>query len=347
MTIPAPPPATPTDAVERQLRIGLIGPGANALEQLIPCIQLCGRAKLVGVASRTTEGAKGTAQRFGADVFTNRWKDLCDPALVDGLVVSVGPAVHALVLAEAIKVGIPVFVEKPPTRTPAQLRALADLEAKRNAVVFVDYNFVYGETFGFWAEALARHGVVRHLKLRFVSSKPRSKSNTYSSLVEQLLYEMAIHPFSIAANLFGEARSVSASCCSLGHGMFAIHITAMFSDGRLVTIDSGNYSNRLEYRCEGVTDQGATVVLDQHNEIQLWQAGAAPRLDTKEMTVYTWPSRRGGYARTGYQVAFESFIDSALGISRSRSSLARSLPIYDMLERAQQSIESTSDAGGH
>jgi predicted dehydrogenase len=179
------------------------------------------------------------------------------------------------------------------------------------------------------------------LRIRFVSKHPREAIWGLPSVTAALLLSAGIHPIDMALRVLGAPRTVQASECRLANGVLSIQLAIQCVEG-IGHIELGNYSNRLEYRCEALSESGASAVLEQHN--RLWftnLAGAAEvrhAADGKAVVGYEWPSRRGGYERTGYQPMLASFRDAVLDRTPSTSPLEACRDSYWVIDRAFEQL---------
>jgi predicted dehydrogenase len=320
------------------LRYGLIGPGAHATEQLLPALAQLEGAELVAVAARSLERAHAAAARWGAERYTDNWEDLLDSQVVDAVILAATPELHAEAIGLCLERGVSVFAEKPPAPGASYLKQLVGAEraAPRGVVAFVGFNFPYGASYVKLREALSSHGEIRSFDVRMVSSKPLELVGNAASLEESLLLGLGLHTIDMALRAMGFPSSVDVARAKIDDRRLALRIGLGYEDGRLATIHIGNHSNRLEYRCEIVTASGTTGVLDQHNTLILSEAGKSPSqvaLAAKEIVQYAWPSRRGGYGRTGYLPELESFHRSVVEGLPSTSSLAATLKSYEIVDR--------------
>ncbi|MFC9220560.1 Gfo/Idh/MocA family oxidoreductase [Streptomyces hygroscopicus] len=329
------------------VRYGLIGPGGHAQEHLLPALSSLDGARLEAVAARRKSAAAQAAARWQARLYTDDWTELADPAVVDAVIVAASPAFHARVVEHCLSAGVGVFVEKPPAPDTATLEALvaAEAGAPPGAPVFVGFNFPYGTSYRKLLDRLRPHGQVRGFDLRMVSAKPLAPDWHHTTVTRSLLYGLGTHAIDMALRELGVPDAVTAHTAVIDQRRRAIRIVLGYADGRLATLHVGNHSNRLEYRCELITSQGVTGVLDQHNTLELTRPPGAPGvglLDGKETLRHQWPSRRGGYERTGYAGELASFQRSLTEKLPSTSTLAACLDVYRVLDEV---LRQTGDDG--
>jgi hypothetical protein len=144
---------------------------------------------------------------------------------------------------------------------------------------------------------------------------------------------MAVQVLDDVATVSSHVRRVDESRVVAG-----VFLTA--SDGRLAVLDLGNYSNRFITRVELVTENGMVGLLDDLRNIEMYQ-GHRPdnqrgRFEGKERVQYAVPSLRGGFGIGGYDRALASFRDSIVSNAASASSIERSKPVYDVIDKILQ-----------
>jgi predicted dehydrogenase len=261
---------------------------------------------------------------------------------LDALVVAGPPELHAEIARHCLERKIHVFVEKPPAPNSRMLADLVALEAQHpDVATFVGFNFPYGASYVEFRGALAEHTTPRVLKIRFVSSAPCEPRWACKDVFETLLLGTAIHPINMAVRLFGAARSVTSRVVDLSNGRLYLLLAVQFAHGNQAFLEVGNFSVRFEYRCELIGDGGVTGVLDQHNELSFTGIraasadGRASLWDKCEMR-YRWPSRRGGFERTGYQPELCEFHRSILRGARSDSTFGDAVETYRVMDAAME-----------
>ncbi|NEB74297.1 Gfo/Idh/MocA family oxidoreductase [Streptomyces sp. SID14478] len=326
------------------MRYGLIGPGEHAQENLLPALSGLQGARLEAVAARRLSSARAAARRWGVPAFTDNWTDLVDSDQIDALIVAGSPHLNADVTARALSRGLSVFTEKPPAPDAPALDKLIALEASAPAgtVAFVGFNFPYGQPYRQLRTTLRPHGELRSLDLRMVSAKPTTTAWHCSTVLESLLQGLGTHAVDLAIRELGPPDAVHAHTARIDDVRIAVRITMSYADGRLATLLLGNYSNRLECRWELVTDTAVVGVLDQLSTLTLSRPAGTPGaglLDRKEVLRHDWPSRRGGYGRTGYSSELESFHHSVLNGAPSTSPLSACRDVYRVLDEVLRQVD--------
>ena len=321
------------------IRYGIVGTGVHMRETLLPALRLLPGAQVSACCSRSYQNAANLAATWGVPLALEDWHMLVDSPEVDAVVVSGPPDLHEKVARYCLEKSVPVFVEKPPTLTLAGLEKLAAAE-QSGVPSFVGFNFPYGASYQRFMQTLQSNGKLRQGRIRFVSSKPLEAEWGCTSLLHTLLLAQGVHPINMATRIWGEPKRVHPKLVPLAEGRVSLTLDIEFSEGAHATIELGNYMRSFEYRCEYLTDSGVYGILDQHNTLSfsgLADSGAG--FDGKELITFRWPSRRGGYARTGYQTELQEFQDCVAKRQATSSPFADAIPAYQVIEMALSALE--------
>ncbi|MBE7423392.1 MAG: scyllo-inositol 2-dehydrogenase (NAD(+)) [Bacteroidia bacterium] len=139
------------------VRLGVVGAGNIAAKHLEALEGLAG-ASVVGIASRTRAKAAALAARFRIPCVADDLDGLLREARPDGLLILVSAANIAEVTRQAMRTGLPLFVEKPAGLTPAESAELARLAGELGVRSMVGYNRRYYSVFHQGIEVIRRHG---------------------------------------------------------------------------------------------------------------------------------------------------------------------------------------------
>lgn len=121
-----------------RVRIGVIGAGMFARTTLMP--RLARTAELVAVASATGISARGTAERFGIPIATTHPTEVLARDDVDAVVIASRHDSHAALVADTLRAGKHVFVEKPLAIDEAGLALVEAALAESEGVLMVGFN---------------------------------------------------------------------------------------------------------------------------------------------------------------------------------------------------------------
>lgn len=94
-----------------EIRIGLIGAGANTRLRHIPGLQAISGVRLVCVANRTVASGETIASEYGIPRVHAHWTDVCDDSEVDAVMIGTWPYLHAEATCRSLEAGKHVLCE--------------------------------------------------------------------------------------------------------------------------------------------------------------------------------------------------------------------------------------------
>jgi predicted dehydrogenase len=322
---------------DNRIAVGVIGTGDHITENLLPALSLIESFKILAVSSRTLERAERYARIYHAPIIATDWREIVDKDEIEAVVIAAPPEVHQDVLEYALMRRTHVFVEKPPARDlPTLLRLIEQEKAQHDIAVFVDFNFVFSHALIMMQDTLKLDGEIRHARIRFLSSKPRSPMWGYQSIERSYMFSVGIHAVAMVLEWFGIPIDVRASKSKIRDGLVAIDVVVRFEKGKTALLELGNYSNRFEPEYEFVFESGAVCIVRDQTELEIHgtkeHRNIVKRVGPKGVITCKLPSSRGGFNRAGYENAFRSFAGSILTGNPSPFSLQKNLAIYNTVE---------------
>lgn len=123
-------------ALEKKLRIGVIGCGRIAQAHFAAIENLKDEADLIATADADEKRAREAKQRFGARFFTSRYEDILNHAEIDAVIITLPNHLHHPIALQAAMTKKHILVEKPIALNTKQALEMVD-EAKRNGVTLM------------------------------------------------------------------------------------------------------------------------------------------------------------------------------------------------------------------
>ena len=317
------------------LKVGYIGLGDHALENLLPSILLTPELELTAISTRSPEKLQKFADKFNPKFTTTDWKELINADLVDLIVVSSIPQIHFEVAKGCLENGLHCFIEKPPTQNLNQLQELIKIQKNTNLKTFVGYNFSFSDSYNKLTTVLSSSPITFG-KFRFIAGKLNQPVDGFSTVLESCLYKMFIHPMHTLCKTFGEYHNLEILEQIFDNNKFSMSVFFTFKNGSKAIIEWGNYSNRFECKFELTNQVSETGVLDNLGHFEFWNM-QNHSLDktlfkSKERLIFDNSPLLGGYERTGYQREFELFTSAILHNTNSPCELEQSLEVYRAIE---------------
>lgn len=190
-----------------ELAFGLLGAGWAGREHCAS-LERIGGARLVAVADPDAAAAAAVAERHGARVRASA-KALLDAESLDALIVCTPSGVHRDPVLAALERGVPVFVEKPLARHPADAAAMADAAERTGTVCAVAYQWRAVEALEPLAAALRDDPVALLLSQGIGTSQSRPWWSD-PALSGGIVFERASHHIDLQRAVAGEVGAVRA-----------------------------------------------------------------------------------------------------------------------------------------
>jgi polar amino acid transport system substrate-binding protein len=117
-----------------EIRIGVIGAGNFAKSVLLPRLSKMANVSLIGIATATGKNAKAVGEQFHFGFCTTDYREILAREEIDVAVIATRHDTHASMVAEAVRAGKTVFVEKPLAISEAGLEEVISAAVKNSAL---------------------------------------------------------------------------------------------------------------------------------------------------------------------------------------------------------------------
>lgn len=225
------------------LRIGWIGCGTHAGQMLLP--QLV-RFDVEIAALCDTDSARLAmiARRYGVrDTFGDA-RDLLAHKGLDAIGMAVGPNVHSAIGLEALKRGLPVFVEKPPAANAADAERLAEAAERAGVPVVVGFmkRYATGNRIARNIIAEGRFGRVLGLMGWYLTAPTyfAGAADYTGFFLHHCVHTMDLVPFMGG----GAIEDISVRAVENGNGRLLFHASFALAGGAIATMALGTVQSR-------------------------------------------------------------------------------------------------------
>lgn len=184
----------------QKIKVAFVGCGKHATENLYPALRYASM-DLVTVCAEHLENAERCALSFGAESAYDDYREMLDKERIDALIVCVNPKLHYEISQEALKRGMPVFVEKPPALSSKEANEMLELSNKADKFLMVGFNKRFAPVYK-EAKRIIDSDAFGKLNSIFISSNVGATKDK-----ESLLFEVGIHYIDLFRYLSGEIRN--------------------------------------------------------------------------------------------------------------------------------------------
>jgi myo-inositol 2-dehydrogenase/D-chiro-inositol 1-dehydrogenase len=258
-----------------QLKIGLMGTGRIG-QVHAACVASVPETTLHWVCDPFVDGAKATAERYGAARVAIDPAEVLESGDVDAIIVASPTPTHVDLISAAIDAAIPVLCEKPIDLDIARVDALREKARAASVPVILGFNRRFDPHFAELHRRVERGDIGRLEQLTITSRDPEPAPAAYIAVSGGIFRDMTIHDFDMARFFVPDIVEVTArgaqqfSTVIAEAGDYdAVVVTLRGAGGELITITNSRhcaygYDQRIEAFGPGgllqVGNVGPTVV---------------------------------------------------------------------------------------
>lgn len=209
-------------------RIAIVGAGGLSSRRIYPYIGAAG-AQLVGVCDLDRAKAERNAALFGGTVYTDM-AAMLEKEHPDGVILCIGPEAHAELAPVVMRMGFPVYTEKPPAATAAAALAVARVSKETGLLCTTAFKKRYNVAYSRAREFIGEFppDALYSLSIDYASSQ-----YAHSSPRSSFLLDFAIHAIDLSAYLFGDAVEVFA----FAKGLDAYAVSIRYASGAVGSLN--------------------------------------------------------------------------------------------------------------
>ncbi len=305
-------------------RICLIGAGGHASRNVYPFV---GKANghIGGVCDLNEAFARQNAARFGGRPYTDL-DVMLDTEQPDGVIICIGPEMHAKLALQMIERGLPVYTEKPPAVSAADALVVARAAKAKDVLCVTAFKKRYAHVYSRAKEWLDGFDRTTWQNIAMVRA-----SGHYSneSPRQDLLLDFEIHMIDLVQYLFGDAKQVYV----MTKDKHAYSISVMFECGALgcMSVCDGRSFSVPTEKVEITVEGGHFMSIDNSSQYKITSEGKPS--EWYEAPVFASAGDAG--KDSGHMTELVEFMDALRdGRKTSRSSIAdsyRSMVLYEAM----------------
>ena len=315
------------------VRVGFIGCGRQASNNLYPHLAAIPEADLVACCDLQENLAQRNAERFQIPNWYANWEHMLSEQELDAVFVVGPPMMHTELGAQILERGLPLFTEKPTARTLEEARELARLAEEKDVPTQVGHMLPHAP-----ASKLARKlmegpefGRPVFLESKYFVPGPRRIIWDAPSLDWTYMLVQAVHPVDWARQMLGDIVSVSCSRGEGANGALSYVVAAEFANGAAGLINMTSCAPHVVAEMEIVGDGGSFIHISNMESIR-YEGGAWPY-----PRLHEYDQREPGY--------FEEVQDFCRALLRGEPTYATFADEVKALEICQ-AICASADANG-
>lgn len=210
------------------IRLCVIGAGSLSSRRIYPLLAPAG-ARLVAACDVDISKAEAKAELYNCKAYSD-YKLMLETEKPDGVIVCIGPKMHYELAKEIMRMGYPVYTEKPPAPTAAEALELARISKETGILCTSAFKKRYNVANNRAKEWI---GQFDPDDLYSISADYASGQYANETMARDFLHDFAIHMIDLVGYLFGDAKEVF--CFSKGRHAYAVSIS--FANGAVGSLN--------------------------------------------------------------------------------------------------------------
>lgn len=209
-------------------KICIVGAGGLSSRRIYPYIATAG-GKLVGVCDLDQEKAEHNANLYGGNVYDDMGKMIAAEK-PDGIIICINADMHAKLAKIAMRLGVPVYTEKPPAENGAAALELAKVAKETGVLCTTAFKKRYNVAYSRAKEWL---GNFPESDLYSISIDYCSRQYENHCQRRLFLFDFCIHIIDLTQFLFGDVEQVFA----FSKGPDAYAVSLKFKNGAVGSLN--------------------------------------------------------------------------------------------------------------
>ena len=305
-------------------RVCVVGAGRHSTSHLYPHLARAG-ARLVGVCDLDLEKAEKNARLFGGSAYEN-YETLLDAENPDAVLVCVGPAAHAELAPAIMRLGYPVYTEKPPATDAEDALEVVRAVEETGQLCMTAFKKRYAPPYD-----RAREWLDGFDPEERVAISVDYASSSYGD--RNFLLDFAVHAIDLVGFLFGEVDRVRAF--GRTEGAYGYAVSLEFECGAVGTM------TLTDARSFGVPTEEVELTVEGGNWMTIHNSSAYRIVEDEQPVEWrehpTFISAGDDDGSTGHLREIEAFLEAVETGERPRSSVDesyRSMVLYEAIRDA-------------
>ncbi|MGB3227089.1 MAG: Gfo/Idh/MocA family oxidoreductase [Saprospiraceae bacterium] len=327
----------------KKLKLIVIGCGSHSLENIIPSLAAIPYVEIITICDNNEIALSKVKNWFPDANFLNKEnyekEDFCGH---DAVIVAGTPQLHTDISGKCLEMGIPIFVEKPPSVTTNELEMMAKLASENKVVTCVGHNLRHSNGAIEFQKLLQSKGFGKPIamEMRYMASKPRGVRWGLNSPIRSFLLSHANHAIDLMIYQMGRIKkTVAARAWPDVQGGVAITVQFIFESGAIGNLLASSYAPYFTVDLSVLSDTGSLAKMNGLREVILTGGEEQNKRWHKQWTARTLET---GFHYAGYQTELEAFFNaiesSTNNLHLVHPSFQDEVEIYHAMDAIEKSI---------
>lgn len=256
----------------KKVRLGFIGCGRHATNDLYPNIARIPELELVVTCDLVEELARRNARLYGASSYYTSFEKMLSEEELDAVMIVGPPQMHTELGIACLEHGVPIFVEKPPAFSLEAAKQLAETADKTGKFGQVGYMMRFATAHQLAKRIIDSEEFGRPILMesKFFTPSPWEPRTAWglSELDWTYMLVQGLHPIDLARYFMGEIISLAAKGCVSKTGRQAFAVTLQFESGAVGILNLASSSPYSQTRIEITGDICTFLCVDNMSKLR-------------------------------------------------------------------------------
>ncbi|MBS7635059.1 Gfo/Idh/MocA family oxidoreductase [Candidatus Bathyarchaeota archaeon] len=300
--------------VKDRVRICFIGCGHHSMESLQPAVTLIPQIEYVAACDLIEERAKEAVRRFGAKKWYTDYNEMISEVSPDGVIIVGPPQMHEELGTSCLKMGLNVFMEKPPSLTLKGARRIYEAMKESGKICMVGTHWRHMPIHRALKKISEREDFGEVFRLEATYLAPDTRGAWGQPFAWGFMLNQAIHLMDCLQFLGGRVVEVEARGIVVDGKKLAISASLEFASGSIGSFVLGGCSP-IFYERIGIQGTEGWVEAEQFKKLKYasrkgWMESTDPT--AIQTLAFEHGSHYRGVSRPGYVEELEHFAQSII-----------------------------------
>lgn len=328
-----------------QARLGFVGCGGHSTRSLQPNIPQIEEIDFVAVADLDEARASQSARRYGVKPYTD-FKEMIAAENLDAVAVVGPPQMHHQIGLECLKLGVHVFLEKPPATSSEGAKELCAAADDAGKVGMVATMWRHDPAHKMMKQLMQEEAFGRptFFEGHFIAPGPRTPVWGADNAFKAYLLAQGVHIVDCTRFLLGDISQVHALSFEGANGAVSMAVSMQFADGASGIMGLAAAAPVLQTKMLVVGDgeQMIEVYNGNHLRASKKESWCGTPGGYQDYPSLEWNQGWGvpGYRRIAYAEEFQHFAQAILAGEQPHASLEDGYQAMRVLEAIDESRRS-------
>ncbi|MFP5234350.1 MAG: Gfo/Idh/MocA family protein [Acidobacteriota bacterium] len=323
-----------------RIKLAVVGCGEHSQENILPILWICPEAEVIAVVDSNADNLRRASELIPtARAYTN-FVEIFENRELEAVIAAAPPQIHVAVAKMALKQGIHVFLEKPPSVYTRDLLALADLAEARGLITMVGHNIRYSGASLKMKElaSVDGFGMPIAMETRYLASKPRGDRWNIGSPLRSFLLSHVSHALDLMLYQVGPCSVNSAQAALIGDGVITITAGLTGAAGAVCSLLAANNCEHFSVHSTLLGESGNYIQMESTNVVTAYGDLMGPKRNGR---IWIEQELNTGWRHAGYSTEINAFLSGIRCGAQSAPNFRDEVSVMEAIDEIERRVTET------